>query len=97
MANRRLPQPSPVAPVGFSKTGLVGWAATVGVVVGYDVWAARTGHPTMSRTLGHFLAHPLIGPVLAGAWSGLTYHLLIEELIPEIVAEKLARGTGVDF
>lgn len=85
-----------MASVGFSKTGLVGWAATTGVVVGYDVWAARTGHPTMSRTLGHFLAHPLIGPMLAGGWFMLTYHLLIEELIPEIVAERQARGTGID-
>jgi hypothetical protein len=75
---------------------MVGWVATAGVVVSYDVWAAHTGHPTMSRTLGHFLAHPLIGPLLAGAWSLLTYHLLIEELIPEIVAERSARGTGID-
>ena len=84
------------APQSFSKVGLVGWGATLGSVVAYDVWASHTGHPTMSRTLGHFLAHPLVGPVLAGLWSGLTYHLLIEELIPEIVAERLARGTGLD-
>jgi hypothetical protein len=83
-------------PQRFSKVGLVGWGITLGSVVSYDVWASRTGHPTMSRTLGHFLAHPVWGPVLAGSWCGLTYHLLIEELIPEIVAERLARGTGLD-
>ncbi len=74
--------------------GLVGWAATIGSVVAYDLWAARTGRPTMSNTLGHYLAHPVLGPVLAGAWAGLSYHLLIEELWPAFQSELPAPAPG---
>lgn len=63
----------------FPFPGLVGWFATAAVVVGYDAWAARSHHPTMSRTLGHYLRQPVLGPILAGAWCGLSYHLLINE------------------
>lgn len=59
--------------------GLYGWAATFAVVVGYDIWASSSGHPTMSRTLGHYLRRPVTGPIIAAAWAGLTYHLLIME------------------
>ncbi|MCU4184036.1 hypothetical protein K6U06_06665 [Acidiferrimicrobium sp. IK] len=59
--------------------GLYGWLATATVVVGFDLWAARTRRPTMSRTLGHYLSQPILGPVLAGSWAGLAYHLLVEE------------------
>lgn len=65
--------------------GFIGWAATTATVVAADMIAVRTGHATMSRTLGHFLGRPLVGPILAGAWSGLSYHLLIEELIPALL------------
>ncbi len=75
----------------FDNIGLVGWAATTTSVVVYDVWAAKTGHPTMSRTLGHYLAHPIAGPVLAGCWMGLTYHLLVEELLPAFLEERVKR------
>jgi len=75
----------------FRLAGLVGWGATVGVAIAYDVWALRTKRPTMSRTLGHFLAQPLWGPVLAGAWAGLSYHLLIEELLPAWAASHGAQ------
>lgn len=67
-----------------SKTGLVGWAVTLGTVVAYDTWAIRTKHPTMSATLGAGLRHPVLGPVLAGAWGGLTYHLLVNEAFPAL-------------
>ena len=72
----------------FSRVGLIGWGATLGVVVAYDVWAIKTRHPTMSATLGHALAHPVLGPVLAGAYSGLGYHLLVEELLPAFLDES---------
>lgn len=81
MAPRYLSKP-------FSKVGLIGWAFTLGSVVGFDTWAIRTKNPTMSRTLGHYLARPVLGPVLAGAWCGLSYHLLAEELLPAYFAAK---------
>lgn len=59
--------------------GLIGWIATFLVVVIFDVWASKTNHPTMSRTLGHYLTRDVTGPILAGAWMGLGYHLLIDE------------------
>lgn len=59
--------------------GLIGWAVTLGSVVVYDTWASVSGHPTMSRTLGHYLRRPVLGPILAGAWLGLGYHLLVSE------------------
>lgn len=64
--------------------GLYGWAATFGVVIAYDLWAARTGHPTMSRTLGYYLHKPILGPIFAGAWAGLAYHLLVEERLSNL-------------
>lgn len=71
--------------------GVGGWIVTLGSVVVFDVWAARTGRPTMSRTLGHYLGRPVLGPVLAGAWSGLSYHLLVEELLPGLLQAHLER------
>ena len=68
----------------FPFPGLYGWLATFGVVAVYDLWAAHTGHPTMSRTLGHYLHQPVTGPILAGAWAGLAYHLLVEERLVAI-------------
>lgn len=68
----------------FPFPGLYGWAATFGVVVAFDVWAMKTGRPTMSRTLGYYLHRPITGPILAGAWAGLCYHLLIEERLEAI-------------
>jgi hypothetical protein len=63
----------------FPFPGLYGWTATAAVVVAFDVWAEKTGHPTMSRTLGWYLHRPVTGPILAGAWAALAYHLLVEE------------------
>ena len=64
--------------------GLVGWAITAAAVVGFDLWAHFTNHPTMSRTLGHYLGQPVLGPILAGAWAGLSYHLVVEERLVQI-------------
>lgn len=64
--------------------GLWGWMATFGVVAVYDVWATKTGRPTMSKTLGHYLHRPIVGPIMAGAWAGLAYHLLVEERLVQL-------------
>lgn len=73
---------------GSDLPGVIGWCALVAGAAGFDVWAIRTQHPTLSRTLGRGLAHPLLGPILAGAWAGLSYHLLIEELLPAWIARR---------
>lgn len=65
--------------------GVIGWGAMVAFAVAYDIVASRSGHLTLSRTLGKGLSHPVLGPVLAGAVGGLSYHLLISELVPDIV------------
>lgn len=70
--------------------GLYGWLATFGVVTVFDIWASRTDHPTMSRTLGHYLSKPVLGPVVAGAWAGLAYHLLVNERLTALDAALVA-------
>jgi len=72
----------------FSRVGLIGWGATLGVVVAYDTWAICTKRPTMSASMGRVLAHPLLGPVVAAAWGGLTYHLVALEMLPAFFDEN---------
>ncbi len=65
------------------KAGLIGWAATAVVVAGYEAWALKTRHPTLSATFGAGLRHPALGPLLAGAVGALSWHLLVEEVLPK--------------
>ncbi len=65
------------------RPGVVGWAITLGSAAAYDLWASRTGHPTMSGTFGAGLRHPVVGPLLAAVVGGLAWHLLVEEVLPK--------------
>lgn len=77
--------------------GLWGWMATAATVVAYDLWAAKSKRPTMSRTLGHYLHKPILGPVFAGAWSALAYHLLVEERLTQLDAALVNAKTLADI
>lgn len=52
-------------------------------VVGFDLWAQATGHPTMSAQFHTWMQDQLIGPIVVGAWTaasvGLVYHFLINK------------------
>lgn len=64
--------------------GLWGWLCTAGLITSYTIWAKKTKHTTMSRTLWYykdFKTHPKLAPAIIGGWLYLTYHLLVEDYL----------------
>lgn len=56
-------------------------AGIVLFVVGYDVWATVTNHPTMSGEFHNLMQHQVLGPALVALWTGATCGLLYHFLI----------------
>jgi hypothetical protein len=54
-----------------------------GWVLGFDLWAQATGHPTMSAQFHVWMQDQLTGPIVVAAWSavsaGFIYHFLINK------------------
>ena len=64
-----------------------GVAGIAVVVIGADVWAARTHRPTISAAVAEALEHPLGAPVVIGVLAGAGWHLAIDPVI-----RRLAQG-----
>lgn len=58
-----------------------GVAGIVAMVVGADVWAARSGRPTISAATADCLEHPVAAPVVVGVLAGLGWHLLADPIV----------------
>lgn len=50
------------------------WVGLVLGVIGYDVWAIRTGHNTMSRAFW-LMSRSRYGLIVIAIWAWLTAHL----------------------
>ena len=61
-----------------------GIAGIVAVVVGADVWGARTGRPTISAAVADCLDHQVAAPVAVGVLAGLGWHLLVDPIVRRI-------------
>lgn len=59
----------------------VGIAGLVAVAVAVDLWAIRTGRPTISRATAAALEHPVLAPLTVGVLSGLAWHLAADPII----------------
>ena len=55
--------------------GIAGWAAVLGTVAVWDVWAIRRGHTTLSSAYAGATAHPVGKIVLALVDAALLAHL----------------------
>lgn len=62
----------------------LGVAGIVAVVVGADVWAARTRRPTISAAVADCLDHQVLAPAVVGVLAGLGYHLLADPIVKRI-------------
>ena len=54
----------------MTENGLAVWVAPLAILLGWDAWLIRHGHPSMSSHAGH---HPAVTGVLVGY---LAAHLL---------------------
>ena len=69
------------------ETALLGWAAIMAVVIGYDAWALTTGNQTLSKAFWRTSENPA-GRVILAAMLGDRqvlpdrYHQLYEKLHP---------------
>lgn len=68
---------------------VAGIGGIVVVVVGADVWAARTHRPTISATVAGLLDHQVGGPVVIGALAAVGWHLAADPVI-----RRLAQGVA---
>lgn len=66
---------------------VAGLGAVVGAVVAADVWAARTGRPTISAAVAASLEHPIGAPFTFGVLAGLGWHLVADPIIRRISQE----------
>lgn len=66
---------------------VAGVAGIVGSVVGADVWASRTGRPTISAATARTLEHPVLAPITVGVLAGLGWHLVADPIIRRIAQE----------
>ena len=66
------------------ETALAGWAAIVGVVVAYDVWAIVSERQTLSSAFWQ-TQDSKYGPVVAALWGGLSWHLIMgnRQVLPD--------------
>lgn len=64
-------------------TGIGAVAATV---VATDVYAVRTGRPTISAAIAHSLEHSVAAPLIVGALSALGWHLVADPIIRRITS-----------
>ncbi len=67
------------------ETALLGWAAIMAVVIGYDAWALTTGNQTLSKAFWRTSENPAGRVVLAATWGGLTWHLMLgdRQVLPD--------------
>lgn len=63
-------------------SGTLGWVATFGIVIAYDLYAIKTKkRETMSTTFWKWSLHPIGKFPTFILWTGLTYHLLVDNPI----------------
>lgn len=62
--------------------GIAGIVASA--VIG-DVWAIRTGRPTISATVATSLEHSVAAPIVIGTAAGLGWHLLGDPIVRWII------------
>ena len=52
-------------------------------ILGYDLWAEKTNHATMSAQIHVWMQSQLTGPIVVGLWFGIStalmYHFLINK------------------
>lgn len=77
--------------------GSKAWVILVSYVLGYDIWAIRGHHETLSGAFWRALNHPQKRWVVLIAWAITTKHLVFPQVLAErdpfnVVASVIRKG-----